>query len=59
MNSKGADATMGSHRIFTRSSGREVRFSNLHNKTISPLRKDCMLIGQDVLFSMDIGEKDI
>lgn len=36
----------------------EVKFSNLHNTTIAQLPKDCLLIGQDVLFSMDIGEKD-
>jgi hypothetical protein len=34
----------------------QVEISSLHIKNISLLPKDCKLIGQDVLFSMGIGE---
>lgn len=37
----------------------EVRRSELHNITTELLRPDCILIGEDVIFSMDIDIKNI
>lgn len=37
----------------------EVRLSKLHNSSLAELQQDCLLIGEDVLFSMDINMEDI
>ncbi|KAL9374936.1 hypothetical protein Peur_031815 [Populus x canadensis] len=37
----------------------EIRWSQLHNESIAKLEPSCMLVGQDVLFSMDITMDNI
>jgi hypothetical protein len=37
----------------------EIRWSQLHNESIAKLEPNCMLVGQDVLFSMDITMDNI